>query len=310
MGNVVIQPKIALVGDIGGTCMRIGVASEDTLIDHAIVRTPHDPDEFFQVLGHVITGFVELYSVDNGAIGFPGPVKADYNGVTVGPLPNVAGIEEAFNVNERLAAEHSKLRGFGILALNDAEAATHAAAHVAWPDIKNESSIVTYITQSTGVGGDSIKNGVVSSRADGHLAEYGHMPFLQPDGTYATLENRVSGEAIRKIYGHGTLTAQQLYKDPDTGLVWQTVGKDFAKGLSVLAPVIGMADIVIGGGTSRCHPRYQKSLRQELDTALEAVPSSIIEKAPDISYVPSNMIDTLGLRGAFYALQQRYLELA
>lgn len=282
-------PERVFVGDIGGTNMRLGVACAEGLLEYEIVSTPKDPDEFFRVVGNTVLRLGSVYDFDVGAIGFPGPVRITSEGISVGPLTNIPSLDEPFDVNERVAAENESLRGFRILALNDAEAATHAAPSLL-DEIhlgdrasgSHEQDVITYITHSTGIGGDSIKGGVVCSRADGMLAEYGHIPLLQADGSYETLENRVSGEAIKRRF-RGNPSAED----------WTQIGIEFGRGLATLMPVVGMSDIVIGGGASRAHGFYGDALAATLIKAARAIPSGVVEHAPEVTFVPENRIDIL-----------------
>jgi predicted NBD/HSP70 family sugar kinase len=304
-------PEIAVVGDIGGTNMRVGVASVEGWLDEEIVPTPHDPDHFFKVLGGQMLKYIDKYDAKIGAVGFPGPVRVTPEGITAGPFENIAGLDEPFDIHERLEAEDPRLSGFGVLTLNDAEAQTHACPSLlekAGEDIIDQ--VITFYTQSTGIGGDSIKNGVVCSRADGTLAEYGHTPVALPDGTFTTLEKRASGTAIRKLYGGGLRDARELYLDPDTQPVWDQVGSDLGFAIASLAPVLGMKHVVIGGGVSVCHPRYDLALRDTLAKAVEPMPAHIVDKPPMITYVPTKLIDVFGLMGALHAVRERYAEVA
>lgn len=302
-------PELAVVGDIGGTNMRIGVATAQGLIEQEIVPTPHDPDQFFNVLGGLMLNYVQSRGAKLGAVGFPGPVKVSKEGITAGPFENIAGLNEAFDINERLAAEHKELSGFGVLTLNDGEASTHAAPHLL-EDTDVEDRVITYFTHSTGVGGDSIKDGVVCSRADGMLAEYGHIPVRLSNDSYSTLEKRISGNAIHQLYGKGRHSAEVVYSWEGAQSVWDLIGRDFGQGIGFFAPVVGMTDVVIGGGVSVCHPRYDRALREELAKAVAPMPAHIVNTPPNITYVPTDQIPTLGMRGAFFALQERYEEVA
>ena len=96
------HPELALVGDIGGTNMRLGVASKDGLVEGRVVPTPSDPDEFFRTIGETITYFMTDHDIKVGAIGFPGPVKITPDGIKVGPITNIPALNEAFDINREL----------------------------------------------------------------------------------------------------------------------------------------------------------------------------------------------------------------
>jgi predicted NBD/HSP70 family sugar kinase len=307
------KPELALVGDVGGTKIIMGVASEEGVLDSEEIETPQDADEVFRKVSSLAAYFIDKHGVEVGAIGWPGPADMVDGQAVVGPFQNIEGLKaHAYNVNERLAAAEPSLRNLRVLGLNDAEAQTHEAPYVIGEDVDTEDQLITFLTQSSGIGGDSVKNGVVVSQASDTMAEYGHIPFLMPDGSYVTLEDRVSGNAIKKIDGAGQMSAKELAASdhPYADGVWVRVGSEFGRGISVLIPVLGTKHIVIGGGVSRAHPRYHKALKAELDRAVEVIPDHLVPETPEVHYVPSDLIPEMGLRGAFRAIQERYEELA
>lgn len=295
--------ELAIVGNIGGTNMRLAVASEQGIIYNESVDPPLDADLFFRTIGNTATRFMDKYpGIKQAALAFCGPVKENSNGTTVGPFENIPSLGyEPFDINERIAAECKELKGFDFTVLNDAEAETHAAPSFIEKDTRDE--VVTYIGLGTGVGGDSIKNGLVFSRVLGILAEHGHVPIKTADGSWSTLENRVSGTAITKLYGDGKKSCKEIALDPYNQKEWDRVGKDLAQGIAYLAPVFGTKHVVIGGGVSRDNHRFDEALRSELTKASGATPKHIVDQPPSIHYVPRDMIENAGLLGAYIALK-------
>lgn len=308
MGN----SELAIVGDIGGTNMRLGIGRLDAETGRAsllrkpdIIPTPLDPERFFSSLARGVVTLLEAYpDMRSGAIGFPGPVAVGAENTMVGPITNIASLKEPFDLSERLTAEDSSLAGFHFISLNDAEAATYAAPFVDGVSDSSNQRPLTYITHSTGIGGETIHNHQISSRLTGQLAEYGHVPLIQPDGTYRTLEKSVSGPNIEKLYGNGmSIFEIGTTKNDETDEIWDKVGKDFARGLAMTVPIVGQSDIVIGGGVSRDHARYETALNEEFERILSIMPTGMLE-IPKISYVPKDEVSTFGLVGARYAIEQ------
>ncbi len=301
-------PEVVFVGNAGGTSMRFGIGTEHGLLHNQKIETPTDPDKFFWAIGEAALRYMHCRpDITTGAVGFPGPVRIKPDGIAVGPFVNIPGLgTEPFDIGERVAAEHRQLSGFRWLPLNDAEAETHAAPSVIEEDTTDQT--VLYFGIGTGVGGDAIRNGVIISRAAGILGENGHIPLQRDDGTYTTLEALASGTAIRDLYGNGEESAEELAKYASAQSSWNRVGNDLARGIAVLAPVIGMSHVVIGGGVSRDHSRYERALYSELARAVAPIPDHIVGRPPAIHFVPPDRVDTLGLEGALLAAQRRHEE--
>lgn len=301
------EETLGLFGDIGGSKVRIGVATTDLLIDYEELPTPQDPDELILTVGGLVHHFAERYSADMPTpafgVGLPGPVRRGTDGTMVGPMSNIPGFEQPVNLAERLAADR-RIHGLGIYVLNDATAATYQAARLPGLRTSDGSKPTTYLTHSTGIGGDTILEGQIVPG----LAEYGKIPVAQPDGSYLTLEDLVSGNGIKARYGDGKRSAKEFGADPDAQWLWDTVGRDFGRAIAVLAPIIGMSDVVIGGGISRDRERYRQPLADEMAKALAALPPGVVE-TPQISYVPMGKIDDIGLLGAHQAVQSHRDEL-
>lgn len=298
--NIQIQPsERSIVTDIGGTNCRIGVVQEGTLLDHKIFPTPRGSDEFFHKIGNqILTYGRQLGSPYTCGIALPG-VVSHHEGTARGV--NIPGLDEPFSVFERLVAEYDELQDYRFALLNDAEAATLAAAKK-FADGQNENPLL-YIGIGTGVGSDTCQNYETLSYTIGAPFEMASLP-LRRDNTYSTLGSRISGTAIRALYGEGTRAAQQLYADPDTQAIWDSIGIDLAQGIGVVAPLLNPSQVIIGGGVgANCSARIQHSLKSELDAIFSIIPESDARK-PQISFVPPHLEKTLGLHGCGLALNR------
>ncbi|MDB5167376.1 MAG: sugar kinase [Candidatus Saccharibacteria bacterium] len=307
------HPNRAFVGDIGGSNLRTAIAEISTktndveFIGEPIIEpTPSRPDPFFQSMARSLVLLLEANpELRDGVIGFPGKVVHDGDRMLVGPLTNISGLTDVFDLNERLGEEDSRLKKIRLTALNDAEAATHAAPFVPGADPKNTQPLM-YFTHSTGIGADIIRGHKIASRLTGQLGEYGHIP-MDVDRSKGTLESLIAGPAIERRFGNGSTPQElgQLYTH-ESNDAWEHVGRVFGQAIASFVPSIGMDHVVIGGGVSRDHDRYEESLEEALHTALvdNAVILNGMTEVPKVSYVPKHLVSSFGLIGARYGLEQ------
>ncbi len=299
--------QLAIVCDLGGSRLRVGVAGPNGIVESQTATTPLDPDEFFNTLSGFLVHYINQYKADMPSpvlgIGMPGPVRRSQGQTMVGPMSKIPGFELPVHLPSRLGMADGRLKGLGVYVLNDATAAAYEAAQLPGLRAENNEHPVTYITHSTGIGGDTVLRG----KELGLISEYGKIPMYH-EGRYVMLEDLISGDGIKALYGDGKRDAKEIGMDPMSQGVWDTIGRDFGRGLAILVPALGMSDIVIGGGISRDHDRYHRALMSELDTALAVLPPDFIEM-PRITYVPDDEIDNIGLLGAYRAIQLHGKEL-
>lgn len=291
------------MGDIGGTNCRVGIATPGEAIKSEIIPTPQDPDEFFNLLGSKILEFTASdRRITSCTIGLPGLISREEEATVQGI--QVPGLSEPFNVRDRLAAEQPGTTNYTINILNDAEAASLAAAEY-YASLSNKNPLL-YLGIGTGVGSDVCVNNEALSYSAGLLVELAYMPFRQPDGSYATLGSRINGRALSELYGEGSRGPEELFKDPDT-LAWCGLGADVARAIGVAAPILGFSHVVIGGGIGiNCRSRIEQPLKKEMELAFDAVDPSINVK-PAIDFVDKRYEHVLGLRGCYLATRQRFV---
>jgi predicted NBD/HSP70 family sugar kinase len=164
---------------------------------------------------------------------------------------------------------------------------------------EERAGLLLYITLSTGMGGGLVAGGRLYCGAAGGHPEIGHqsIPFrcAYPErvrcecGAPDCLEALISGNAIRRIYGH---PAEQLTDDE-----WSEVAYNLGQGLRNLATIYLPDVIVLGGGVA-----YGGGARL-IDTA-RAVMAAHVRLVP----VPEVRLSRLGydttLRGAIVLAQQ------
>lgn len=293
--------NLAIVCDLGGSRLRIGVAGSNGIVESQHIDTPLDPNEFFTVLSSLLVDYIGRFGTSMSkpvlGIGMPGPVRRAAGQTMIGPMSKIPGFELPVHLPSRLGMADNRLKGLGVYVLNDATAAAYKAAQLPGLRTTDNDHPVTYITHSTGIGGDT----VVRGKELGIMSEYGKIPIWQGDH-YGMLEDLISGDGIKALYGDGKRSAKEVGADPAAQGAWEAVGRDFGRGLAILVPTLGMSDIVIGGGISRDHDRYHRALMKEFDTALSVLPAGFIE-IPRISYVPNDEIETIGLLGAYRAIE-------
>jgi glucokinase len=281
-------------GDIGGGTVRLGLVSDGEVVHAFVEPTPSDADELFWRLGQHIKSYLEDVPEDTVvAVGFPGPVRRTRYGDVVDGCNNIKGLRNvAFSPYERLIAQHPDLGGLSFITLNDAEAAVHAVPpFIGRP---NNLGVVTYLGLGTHIAGESAINHTLCSDMGGP-GVHGRIPVVH-EGLTLPLWRIASGEAIKNIYGKGLRTARELAHSTstDASAAWYAVGSALGQAVNTLSDIIGTECVVIGGGVARAAERFGK-------TTIEALRGP----KPELIFLPDDMIETFGLRGAYWAALHR-----
>lgn len=228
----------------GGTNARLATCEGGDLINFNSVRTPTDPDEFFNWMAR---GLLEA-SHDGKewlVAGFPGPVSPD--GVHVGPLTNVSGMrEERYDLREQLSAADPEVgrvldQGFTLLAVNDGTLAAHAAAsRVGEHQYGKTGALIV----GTGIGAGAVEKDpdyATVHRVDTkNPLEIGHL-LLVADPT-DTFEARYSGPGMKQRYGR---SPEDI---PATYVVWEEEGDAIGRLALTLGLMNGVELVVPTGG--------------------------------------------------------------
>lgn len=188
--------KIAF--DIGGTNMRVAVASASGLGEITKIPTPQEPEEGIKTLAELARQCVKGEKIEAAAGGFPAEI---IHGIVQGSpnLPKWNGVELVKKLGEALD-------GISVRVENDADLAALGEATYGAGYGKR---VVAYIGIGTGVGGGRIIDGKIDTGAYG--LEPGHQ-IVDATG-FKDLESFVSGRAFEKSYGmHPKDAPRQAYE--------------------------------------------------------------------------------------------------
>ncbi len=174
----------AVVFDIGGTSLRVGLALHDGVGETVKVPTPQSPDEGVRVLAELILS-VAGKDVRGIAGGFPGVLE---NGVVrfAPNLPEWVDVKLAALLEEKLGAPAEVENDADLAALGEAVYGAGKGARV-----------VAYLGIGTGVGTGRVVDSAIESGV--FDLEAGHQILDAREG--ATLEGLVSGSAILRRFG-------------------------------------------------------------------------------------------------------------
>jgi glucokinase len=171
-----------IVFDIGGTNMRVARATDDALEEVSKVPTPQDPVEGMERLVALVK------SVSGGASisAIAGCMPGELEGNSIKDMPNIprwVGLRPSDVLSNAFGAPVSIVNDAGCVGLGEYRFGAGAG-----------SSIMVYVTVSTGVGGARITDGTIDRSAIGY-----HPGKQILNGE--TLENQVSGKAVQKKFG-------------------------------------------------------------------------------------------------------------
>ncbi len=224
--------------DIGGTKMRIA-ASRDGEHFEDPVKLPTPVNDF--------DAGMRLFAETSRRLAGGEPIRAVVGGIA-GPLdehkkmlvnaPNISGW-----VNKPLREELQKLLECEVQVENDSDVvglgeATHGAGR--------GSSIVAYLTVSTGVGGSRIVDGLIDRNRFGF--EPGHQIIKMDDESgicgscvaLGHLQGYISGNAFLRLYGQPAHAVEDVK-------AWESAARTLAVGLNNVA-VFWSPDVIIVGG--------------------------------------------------------------
>lgn len=272
--------------DIGGTKMRaVSADRKKFLAEPVVVSTPKNFQDGIGTLKNIISNLA------NGS-----PVEAIVGGVAGVLNPEKTSLVKSPNLNEWVGGDvNSELAAvFNVPVSIENDSALVGLGEATY-GAGRDSSIVVYLTISTGVGGVRIVNGVIDENALGF--EPGHQ-IIDPDNTLCPtcegndLESYVSGAAIEKRYG------KKPYEIHDEA-IWDEIAKYLAYGLANTI-VHWSPDVVVLGG----------SMMKEVGIPIPAVKKHLAETLKIFPVIPeikkAELDDFGGLYGALSFARLRY----
>ncbi|HVM73467.1 MAG TPA: ROK family protein [Candidatus Paceibacterota bacterium] len=266
-----------IVADIGGTKMRLAAARE---VDHfetpIFLGTPQSYDEalaLFVETAKLIAGQDPITAI---AIGLPAVLTSDKRSISKSEhLPEWGGHALTDDLERALGTKIYLENDTALVGLGEA---TFGAG--------KGSSIVAYVTVSTGVNGIRIVDGAIDRAALGFEIGGQYLSATEP---LITLENLISGSAIQKRYG---MHPRDIGKETP---LWEELARVTAVGVHNTILHWSPDTVVLGG-----------SMFNDIGIPVESVArhlSEIMKKFPQIPEIfHSSLYDEGGLYGGLARL--------
>jgi predicted NBD/HSP70 family sugar kinase len=253
--------------DIGGTKTLCAALDANGVIIEEI-KFPTNPDykEFLKELESTIEG-MEHKDFAAGAVAVPATKLDREHGIVIacGNLPWR---------NESVQKDIEALVHVPIAIENDAKLAALSEAML----LKDDYSLVLYVTVSTGIGYGLINHGKIDDNiGDGG----GRTIMLEYEGKTMPWEDFASGKAIVQKYGKRAVDIS----DAET---WEAISRELSKGLIELIAIADPEVIVFGGGVGHYFDRFKKPLEANLEKyhiPIIDLPKLVTAQRPDEAVV-------------------------
>lgn len=249
----VLSPQGYVLGiDLGGYGLRAALLDlhQHTCSSDMRVPSSTDPETIIAETLDLCRSLLEREHVDANrlirvGVGFGGPVDSTAGVVLLSP--RLAGWDR-FPLRERFED------AFDAATLIDNDANLIAMAEATF-GVGRDVNNLFYLHLSTGVGGGIVLDGRLFHGATGIAGEIGHTFFPNKDGTYTTLEDRLSIGGLLKRAAELGLQTDNLEHLFDGSTVGKQVVEEAVDLLATsLAQVVGLLDpemIVLGGVVAR-----------------------------------------------------------
>jgi glucokinase len=265
-----IQPAAtASLGiDVGGTNIKWAVLDGRTVAGSG--SEPTDQGGERSVVAQVATLIRERGSGVAG-VGVTVPGHVDAGTGRTGIVPNLPGQWRDFPLRDALARD----TGRQVALLNDARAFALAELHLG---AAAELTDVLFVALGTGVGGAAVLRRELLGGAAGRIGEVGHIS-VRPGGPPCGCGNRGCVDAIaggaglvrdaREATGGDPLTPADVFAaarrgDPAAAGVVDRARTAIAYGVTNACALLGISDVVLGGGLARHYPDLADVVGQHL----------------------------------------------
>lgn len=227
--------------DTGGTKTLITSFKKDgTPTEEFRFATPRKEGEYIKTVTNVLNAHFSTEEIDAVVVAAPGIVKNN-----IAKWCGHLGWE-----NFDIAAHLKPFTNAPIFLENDANLAGLAETKA----LDTPSSLVLYITISTGIGTGIIVDGAIHPALSS--SEGGHA-ILEHDGALQEWETFASGKSIRETYG---AFARDIH-DTDT---WDEIADKISRGFLALIPLLQPEVIIIGGSIGTFYAQYKDRLDELL----------------------------------------------
>ncbi len=261
--------------DVGGTTIKIGKFSDNTLIDKISIPTKQNPNPYI-VINDIINAINENLGNDNLegiGIAIPGPVK---NGIVLG-AHNILWKEVEL---EKILKE--TFPNIKVKVLNDANAACLGEWYFGSGQKRPN---LVFITLGTGVGGGIVIDGKLLEGKNGSTGELGHMVIYPYEGRKCTcglegcLETYASATGITftgNMMKKSKLTTLNNYKELTSEIIFNEAKKSdkvakevvdytsyhLAVGIASICNILNPDIVVLGGGVSEAGEYFLEKVKK------------------------------------------------
>jgi len=277
--------------DVGGTNIKWAVLDGRTPVETGSTPTARDGER--SVVAQVAALIGERAGGIRGAgITVPGHVDDDTG--RTGIVPNLPGQWRDFPLREALARD----TGQQVALLNDARAFALAELHLG---AATELTDVLFVVLGTGVGGAVALGRELLGGAAGRIGEVGHLSVL-PGGPRCGCGNRGCVDAIAGGAGLVAGGARPVggQAGPAAGGAWRTPADVFAAaadgdpaatevverardavaaGVTNACALLGISDVVLGGGLARHYPDLAGAVGRRLALVAPLIGPSTVRHA-------------------------------
>jgi glucokinase len=264
--------------DIGGTNLRVGVVCDHRVVQqHTEPITTRDPDALGKHLAKVIRHFSQEHRpFSHVGIGLPGIV--DFTGQRVLRSPHFPEW-----VNVPFGALLTQTLGLPVRIDNDANMILRGEMH---SGAAKGLQHAIMITLGTGIGGALLIHGKIFHGNSGFAGEVGHMVIDRHGPPCAC-----GGRGCWELYASSQAFSAAPHTVQDAKL-WDEFGTHVGIGIASLVNVLGIEDIIIGGGLSNAWAQFEHAMHREIPKR------TYIETASRIRVHRAQLGDTAGVLGA------------
>jgi glucokinase len=279
--------------DLGGTAIKLGRFTEDgTCLQSLTVPTPQPayPDDTIDMMVYAIEKLApSMVNISAIGIGTPGP--ADITGRVAKIAINLEGwidIPVATIIQERT--------GVPAIVGNDGNC---AGLGENWLGAGRNYRNSILLTLGTGVGGAIFLNGELFTGHAGSAGELGLISF-DPNGhpcnsgNNGSLEQFLSGQAIRRITGKSPQAMGELAADGDRSALefWDNYGRNLGIGLTSIIYILTPEVAIIGGGISASAQYFLPAAQREIE-------NRVMETSrPKFKLIAAQLGNQAGITGA------------
>ncbi len=262
-----MMPNKVYIGiDIGGTFTKIGLVSQDRIIERKRLKSPADLNEFFALFKDIARD----YDFNGLGLGVPGIIDHKRN-VMMYASPSLSYLNK-MNIKEKI----ENITGTELHMTNDANVVT--IGEMLYGAGKGIPSALC-LTLGTGIGGGLFYRNKLLIGDNGFAAEFGHINVLE-NGSLCSCGKRkgcvenyfsISGisNKVREVKGK-EYPMEEILKmaesnDSDILKMFDNVSFLLGKAIGAILLVIDINTIILAGGLSRFFPYIKDGIKRGIN---------------------------------------------